>query len=340
VQWLSAQSAADAQTSKEDFMTKHLAQLAVMALVALGAGSAAAKYPEHPVRILVTIPPGGAPDIAARLVGQRLQETLGWTVVIENRTGANGNVAADAVAKATPDGYTLLLGADSLIAINPHIYPKMPFDSLKDLVPVTSIASNQFFLSVNPALPVKTFPEFIEHARKTKPPLAYASGGNGSQHQFGIEMLKQRAGIDLLHVPYRGGAPAGLATVAGETSVVLAGASNAPLLQSGQLRGLATTGKKRSPLFPDLPTIGEFYPGYEVTIWLGLFAPAGTPEPIVTTLRTEVQKALGQPELADKLNVTGALQPLLESPEGFAALIRQDYEKYGKLAKEIGIRIE
>jgi tripartite-type tricarboxylate transporter receptor subunit TctC len=337
---LSAQSAADAQTSKEDSMTKHLAHLAVMALVALGAGSAAAKYPEHPVRILVTIPPGGAPDIAARLVGQRLQETLGWTVVIENRTGANGNVAADAVAKATPDGYTLLLGADSLIAINPHIYPKMPFDSLKDLVPVTSIASNQFFLSVNPALPVKTLPEFIEHARRTKPPLAYASGGNGSQHQFGIEMLKQRAGIDLLHVPYRGGAPAGLATVAGETSVVLAGASNAPLLQSGQLRGLATTGKKRSPLFPDLPTIGEFYPGYEVTIWLGLFAPAGTPEPIVTTLRTEVQKALGQPELADKLNVTGALQPLLESPEGFAALIRQDYEKYGKLAKEIGIRIE
>jgi tripartite-type tricarboxylate transporter receptor subunit TctC len=325
---------------KEDSMTKHLAQLAVMALVALGAGSAAAKYPEHPVRILVTIPPGGAPDIAARLVGQRLQETLGWTVVIENRTGANGNVAADAVAKATPDGYTLLLGADSLIAINPHIYPKMPFDSLKDLVPVTSIASNQFFLSVNPALPVKTFPEFIEHARKTKPPLAYASGGNGSQHQFGIEMLKQRAGIDLLHVPYRGGAPAGLATVAGETSVVLAGASNAPLLQSGQLRGLATTGKKRSPLFPDLPTIGEFYPGYEVTIWLGLFAPAGTPEPIVTTLRMEVQKALGHPELAGKLNVTGALQPLLESPEGFAALIRQDYEKYGKLAKEIGIRIE
>jgi tripartite-type tricarboxylate transporter receptor subunit TctC len=340
VHWLSAQSAADAQTSKEDSMTKHLAHLAVMALVALGAGSAAAKYPEHPVRILVTIPPGGAPDIAARLVGQRLQETLGWTVVIENRTGANGNVAADAVAKATPDGYTLLLGADSLIAINPHIYPKMPFDSLKDLVPVTSIASNQFFLSVNPALPVNTFPEFIEHARKTKPPLAYASGGNGSQHQFGIEMLKQRAGIDLLHVPYRGGAPAGLATVAGETSVVLAGASNAPLLKSGQLRGLATTGKKRSPLFPDLPTIGEFYPGYEVTIWLGLFAPAGTPEPIVTTLRMEVQKALGQPELAGKLNVTGALQPLLESPEGFAALIRQDYEKYGKLAKEIGIRIE
>ena len=314
--------------------------LAPVGLAALAAQPAAAKYPDYPIRILVTIPPGGAPDIAARLVAQRLQETQGWTVVIENRTGANGNVAADAVAKAPPDGYTLLLGADSLIAINPHIYPKMPFDSLKDLVPVTSIATNQFFLSVNPSLPVNTFQEFIEYARKTKPPLAYASGGNGSQHQFGIEMLKQRAGIDLMHVPYRGGAPAGMATVAGETAVVLAGASNAPLLKSGQLRGLATTGRKRSPLFPELPTIGEFYPGYDVTIWLGLFAPAGTPEPILTTLRTEVQKALGQPELADKLNVTGALQPLTESPEEFSNLIRRDYEKYGKLAREIGVKVE
>jgi tripartite-type tricarboxylate transporter receptor subunit TctC len=321
-------------------MNRHLAWVALVALGLVVNGAALAKYPESPIRILVSIPPGGAPDIAARLVGQRLGEKLGWTVVIENRTGANGNVAGDAVAKAAPDGYTLLLGADSLIAINPHIYPRMPFDTLKDLAPVTSIASNQFFLSVNPSVPVKTFPEFIEYARKTKPPLAYASGGNGSQHQFGIEMLKRRAGIDLLHVPYRGGAPAGMATVAGETSVVLAGASNAPLLKSGQLRGLATTGKKRSPLFPDLPTIGEFYPGYDVTIWLGLFAPAATPEPILTTLRAEVQNALSQPELADRLNVTGALQPLLESPEEFAALIRRDHEKYGKLAREIGIKIE
>jgi tripartite-type tricarboxylate transporter receptor subunit TctC len=216
----------------------------------------------------------------------------------------------------------------------------MSFDPLKDLVPVASVATNQFFLSVNPSLPVSTFPEFVEYARKAKPPLTYASGGNGSQHQLGIEMLKQRTGIDMLHVPYRGGAPAGTATIAGETQVVLAGASNAPHLKSGQLRGLATTGKNRSPLFPDLPTIGEFYPGYELTIWLGLFAPAATPEPIVTTLRNEVRKALSQKEFADKLNVTGALQPLIDTPEEFSALIRRDYEKYGKLAKEIGIRIE
>src|SRR5215203_2154697 len=252
---------------------------AALALMSLSAGQATAQqYPTRPVKVLVTIPPGGAPDIAARLLAQRLTETMGQSFFIENRSGANGNVAAEATAHAEPDGYTLIMAADSLIAINPHVYSSMPIDMRKDLLPIASVASNQFFLAVNPSLPVKTVPELVEYARKQKPPLTYASGGNGSQHQLGIEMLKQRTGIDMLHVPYRGGAPAGLATVAGETSVVLAGASNAPLLKSGQLRGLATTGKKRSPLFPDLPIIGEFYPGYEVTIWLGLFAPAGTPE--------------------------------------------------------------
>jgi tripartite-type tricarboxylate transporter receptor subunit TctC len=321
-------------------MKKLLAAMFAAVLGAVVTTTAWAQFPNRTIKIVVTIPPGGAPDIAARLLAQKLTENLGQAVVVENRTGANGNVAGDQVAKSPPDGYTLLLGADSLIAINPHIYSKMTFDPLKDLVPVTSIATNQFFLAVNPSLPVKTFPEFIEYARKATPPLSYASGGNGSQHQLGIEMLKQRAGIDMLHVPYRGGNPAGTATIAGETQVVLAGASNAPHLQSGQLRGLATTGKKRSPLFPDVPTIGEFYPGYDVTIWLGLFAPAGTPEPVLTTLRNEVRKALGQKELADRLNVTGALQPLLASPEEFAALMRQDYEKYGKLVREVGVRIE
>jgi tripartite-type tricarboxylate transporter receptor subunit TctC len=321
-------------------MRQSLLRFVLIAVAALIATPAPAAFPEYTIKIVVTIPPGGAPDIAARLLAQRLSENLGQPVVVENRTGANGNVAGDQVAKSAPDGYTLLLGADSLIAINPHIYAKMSFDPLKDLVAVSSVATNQFFLAVNPGLPVRTLPELIAHARNAKPPLTYASGGNGSQHQLGIEMLKQRAGIDMLHVPYRGGAPAGTATIAGETQVVLAGASNAPHLKSGQLRGLATTGKKRSPLFPDLPTIGEFYPGYELTIWLGLFAPAATPAPILATLRNEVQKALAQPELAEKLNVTGSLQPLLASPAEFTALIRHDYEKYGKLAKEIGVRIE
>jgi tripartite-type tricarboxylate transporter receptor subunit TctC len=216
----------------------------------------------------------------------------------------------------------------------------MPIDMLKDLLPIASVASNQFFLAVNPSLPVKTVPELVEYARKQKPPLAYASGGNGSQHQLGIEMLKQRAGIDLLHVPYRGGAPAGMATVAGETQVVLAGASNAGLLQAGTLRGLATTGKKRSPMFPDLPSIGEFYPGYDLTIWIGLFGPPGLPEPIVTRLRNAVQSALAEPELVQKLNVTGKLEPLILTPAEFSDLIRRDYDKYRQLVADIGVKID
>jgi tripartite-type tricarboxylate transporter receptor subunit TctC len=306
----------------------------------LAANATAQQYPTRPVKVLVTIPPGGAPDIAARLLAQRLTETMGQSFFIENRSGANGNVAAEITAHAEPDGYTLIMAADSLITINPHVYDKMPIDMLKDLLPVASVASNQFFLSVNPSLPVKTVPELVEYARKAKPPLPYASGGNGSQHQLGIEMLKQRAGIDMLHVPYRGGAPAGMATVAGETMVVLAGASNAGLLKGGQLRGIATTGTKRSPLFPELPPIADFYPGYDLTIWLGLFAPPATPEPTVTKLRNEVQKILKEPEFAQKLNVTGALEPLILSPQDFSVLIQRDYDKYGKLVRDVGVKVQ
>src|SRR3954466_5235279 len=236
-----------------------VAALALASLLAGGAG--APQYPTRPVKGVVTIPPGGAPDIAARLLAQRLSETMGQSFFIENRSGANGNVAAEMTAHAEPDGYTLIMAADSLITINPHVYDKMPIDMLKDLLPVASVASIQFFLSVNPNLPVKTVPELVKYARKQKPPLAYASGGNGSQHQLGIEMLKQRAGIDLLHVPYRGGAPAGMAPVAGETRGVLAAPPTAALLRAGTLRGLATTGPKRSPLFPELPPIADYYPG-------------------------------------------------------------------------------
>jgi tripartite-type tricarboxylate transporter receptor subunit TctC len=301
---------------------------------------AQAPFPNRPIRILVTIPPGGAPDISARLVAQHLNESLGWSVVVENRPGANGNIAGEQAAKSAPDGYTLLLFADSGATINPHVYAKLPFDPLKDLVPVASVATNQFMLSLNPQVPAKTFQEFIEYARKTTPPLPYASGGNGSQHQLMMEMLKQRAKIDLLHVPFRGAAPATQATVAGDTKVLFSGSASAPLIQSGQLRAVATSGKKRAARFPDLPTIGEFYPGYAIDIWLGLFAPAGTPEPVVTRLRTEVHKLLSDPAFAKKLNVSGSLEPLVLPPADFSKLIQDDYTKYGAIVRQLGIKIK
>src|SRR5213079_2492302 len=219
-----------------------------------------------------------------------------------------GNAAAAETARAAPDGYTLLLAADSLIAINPHVYSKMPLDTLKDLTPISSLVSNQFVLSINPALPPKNFAEFIEFAKKANPPLAYASGGNGSQHQLTMEMLKARAGFDMVHVPYKGGAPATTATMAGEVAAMFSGTSSAPQIRAGRLRALAVTGSQRSALFPDLPTISDFYPGYEVTIWLGLFAAAGTPEAVLAKLHAEVNKALAESETRSKLAAAGGLE--------------------------------
>jgi tripartite-type tricarboxylate transporter receptor subunit TctC len=304
------------------------------------AASAFAQYPARPIKIVVTIPPGGAPDIAARIVGQKLSESFGQPVVIENRPGANGNTAAGEVARAPADGYTLLLGADSLITINPHLYARMPLDTLKDLAPVATLVANQFVLSVNPSLPVKSFPEFIEFARKSNPPLHYASGGNGSQHQLTMELLKARAGIDLVHVPYRGGAPATTATMAGEVAAMFAGTSSAPQVKAGRLRALATSGSRRSSAFPELPTIAEFYPGFENSIWLGLFGPAGMPEEVLHRLRSETRKALELPEVREKLHASGGLEPFVTSPEEFVALIRRDYERFGKLIKDVGIKAD
>ncbi|MEP6997381.1 MAG: tripartite tricarboxylate transporter substrate binding protein [Betaproteobacteria bacterium] len=312
----------------------------VVLLVALGAGAAFAQYPSRPIKLIVPIPPGGAPDIAARVIGQKLSELLGVPIVVDNHAGSNGNIAGDIVAKAPPDGYTLLLGQDSLVAINSHLYAKMPFDPLKDLAPVATVAANQFVFAVNPSLPVRNFQEFIEYARRTTPPLPYASGGNGSQHHLSMELLKQRAGIDLLHVPFKGGAPATLATVAGDTVAMFAGTSTATQIKAGKLRALAVTGARRSPEYPDLPTIGEFYPGYEVTIWLALFAPAGTPEPVLSRLRAAVARALAAPEVKEKLNSAGGVETFTTTPEEFAALIRSDYDKYGKIVKTTGIKLD
>jgi tripartite-type tricarboxylate transporter receptor subunit TctC len=315
---------------------------AVVSAVMWFPASAAAQspFPSRPIRILVTIPPGGAPDIVARLFGQQLSESLGWSVVVENRTGANGNIAAGEVVKSAPDGHTLLLGADSGITINPHVYSRLTFNPMKDLVPVASLVTNQFVMAAHPGLPVKTLPEFVAYAKKATPPLPYASGGNGSQHHLTMEMLMQRAGFKLLHVPFRGAAPAAQSTVAGDTKVLFSGTVSVPLIESGKLRGLATSGKKRSPRLPNLPTVSEFYPGIEVDIWLGLFAPAATPAPVVAKLHAEFNKLLSREDFANKLRTSGSLEPLLLSPQGFKDLIRADYEKYGKLVKALGIKLD
>ena len=335
-------------------------------------------YPSRPVKVVVPITAGGAPDIAGRLVAEQLSEALGQPFVVENRPGSNGNIGMELVAKAPPDGHVLALAADSMIVVNPHVYKKLPFDPLRDVVPVASVASNQFVISVNPKLPAKTLPEFVAYAKSASPPLSYGSGGNGSQHQLAMEHLKQLAGINLLHVPYKGAAPAVTAAISGEVAVLFSGSASSPHFKSGALRPLAVSGGRpfklsglNAPdlrplavsggrpfklfpdlrplavsggrpfkLFPDLPRVADFYPGFDVTIWVGLFAPAPTPAAIVERLHATVRQIMAQPGFAEKLNVSGSLEPLMLSPDEFAKRILDDHERYGRIVREIGVKLD
>jgi len=305
-----------------------------------GAAGSGQSYPSRPIKMNVTTLPGGAPDIVARVIGQKLSEVLGQPVVVENRPGSNGNIAADATAKAAPDGHTLMVCAEAQLVINPHLYAKMPFDPMKDLTPIATLVSNEFVLAINPALPARNLKEFVAFARNANPQLNYASGGNGSQHHLTMEMLKSRAGIQLVHVPYKGGTAAATAVVAGEVAAVFAGSSTAPQIKAGRLRALAVASAKRSAAFPDLPTIAEFYPGFSNSIWLAMCGPAALPEPVLTRLRTEVNKLLAQPDVREKFSTAGALEPYITTPVELAALIKSEYAKYGKVIKDIGAKLD
>ena len=314
---------------------------ALLAMLAMLASAAPGEpYPTRPIRLLVSFPPGGASDLIARTLGQPLSVRLGQPVVVENRPGSNGNLAGELAAHAAPDGYTLLLAPSSLVAVNPHLYAKMAIDPLKELLPVASLVVNELILAVNPALPVKNFQNFVALARAARPPLFYASIGNGSEHHLAMELLKQQAGIDLVHVPYRGGGPAAIGVMAGDVAAMFGGGSVAPLIQSGKLRGLAVTGQRRSHLLPELPPIAEFYPGYEMTIWQGLFAPVGTPAEIVQRLREDMSAVLAQPDIAEKLAAAGSGEPYVTTVSEFLARIRSDYARYGKLIKDAGLAVD
>src|SRR5438552_4398453 len=321
-------------------MRRSFFPLLFAALAALSLHDVFAQYPSRPIRLLVGFPPGGGPDIVARLLVPKLSEALGQPVVVENRVGGTGTIAGEAVAKSPADGHTLLVGHDGLFVINPHLYKQMPIDPLKDLVPVTSLVSNGFFMAVNPSVPARTFPEFIEYARRANPTLQYASGGNGSQHHLTMERLKARAGIDMIHVPYKGGAPATTATVAGEVAVMMSGTSTATQIKAGRLRALAFSGPQRSRVLPEVPTIAEFYPDFVMVQWYGLFAPAGTPEAVLARLRAEVNKALLLPDIRDKLTNAGGVEPWITTPEEFAVEIRNEYARYAKLVKDVGAKVD
>ena len=299
-----------------------------------------AQYPARPIRLLVPNPPGGATDTLARLYAPKLGEALGQPVIVDNRPGSNGNLASEAAARAAPDGHTLLLCADAQIVIGPHLYAKMPLDTMKDLEPVASLVNTQMILSVSPALPVKNLQEFLDYARRVQPPLAYASIGNGSQHHLVMEMLKARAGIDLLHVPFKGGGPATVALLAGDVTVMFGGNSVAGHIKSGRLRALAVAGKQRSSAYPELPRLSEVYPDLEVTPWIAVFAPVGTPTNILNRLRAETNRLLTDADMQQRVRNLGGLEPYVTTPEEFAALLRAEHAKYGQIVKAAGAKID
>jgi len=315
--------------------------LIVAATLACGAMAASAQtYPNRTIRLMLGLPPGGAADTVARLVARGLEEKLGQPVVVENRPGAGGNLVGQLVANAAPDGYTLLVGPDSLFVINPHLYANMPFDPFKSLVPVTPLISNYYALVVAAASPAKTLPEFIALAKRSNPPLFYASFGNGTQSHLGVEMLKQIAQFELNHVPYRGGPQAGVGVATGDAALTIGGGGVYPMIQSGQLRPIAVASREPIDELPGVPSVSQFYPAYELSSWQALFAPAGTPQAIVDRLRAATNEVTADKAFDGKLRATLSGKSFQATPEAFAAQIKRENEKYGALIKALKIKVE
>jgi tripartite-type tricarboxylate transporter receptor subunit TctC len=315
-------------------------QLCNILLVFLLVGAASAQdYPNRTVRIVVPFPPGGAPDLVGRTLANRLSERLGQPFVVENRTGAGGNIAAEAVAKAAPDGYTLLASSDGPLVINPNVYPSMPFDTLRDFAPISIAASAGLVLMACPSLPVSSLQDVLNLTQSRK--LTYASSGYGSSQHVAAELLKDSATIELTHVPYKGfGAAVGDAISCNIDLIFGAISTGIPHVRSGKLKPIAVTQPKRHPGLPDTPTFGEAgHPGVVIEAYMGLLAPAGTPRAIIDKLAIEVAAILAEKETAERL--TGAGLDLVRStPEQYAARIRADLVKYAKLSKALAAKAE
>ncbi|MGE0804955.1 MAG: tripartite tricarboxylate transporter substrate binding protein [Burkholderiaceae bacterium] len=315
---------------------------AAMAFAAagLGAGAAAQSYPSQPVRIIVPFQAGGLTDIVAREIGSRLGERLGTAVVVENRPGAGGNIGADLVAKAPPDGHTLLMGSIGTNAVNALIYRKMPYDSATAFAPISLVASGTLMLVVNPAVPAKDLKQLLSLARAEPGRLSYASGGNGASQHLAGELLKTMAGVDIVHVPYKGIAHGVTDLVAGQVSMTFDMATVLPYVKSGKLRPIAVANGQRSSSLPDVPTIAEAgLPGYEASAWYGLFAPAGTPAEIVRRLNSEVVGILKRPEVREKFISLGA-EPVGNSSEAFAAFIAAEVDKWRPIVKQAKMQMD
>lgn len=314
---------------------------ACLILAAAAFGAQAQEYPAKPVRVLVGVPPGGVTDLAARLVLPRVAETLGQTFVIENRPGAIGSLAGRVVATAPADGYTLLMGSSADMAIGPSLLRDLPHDTQKDFTGVAPVSSTAMTISAHPSLPANTIPELIRLAKAKPGSLAYASAGNGTVNHIVGEWFKNVAGVSITHVPYRGGGPATQDLLAGQVPLGMIAVSNAtPLVKAGKLKVLAVTSGKRVPFQPDWPTVAEAgFPDFHATVWVALFAPAGTPREVIARLNREVNAALKLPEIRERFNTQGA-EVTGGSPEDLNNLLRDDAARYARLIQQFGIKVD
>jgi tripartite-type tricarboxylate transporter receptor subunit TctC len=320
-------------------ITSAVCWAAVLVIAGSASAAFAQSYPNRPIHLVAGNPPGGATDMIARIIGPPLSERLGQNMVIDHRPGANGSISAEVTAAAKPDGYTLLYANTSTVVINPHIYTKWKLKPLEDLVPVATTITNQLVLAANPsAVPANDLRGFVEFMKGKS--LFYASIGNGSQHHLAMEMLKQRSGMDLTHVPYKGGGPASIAVIAGENAVMFGGTSAVQHINSGKLKAIAVTGKRGWATLPNVPGIDEVYPGYAVVLWHGIFAPKGTPQAVLDKLRTEINAVLAMPKVKEQLIKSGAGEPFITTPQQFADLMKSDHANYGKVIKELGFKVD
>lgn len=299
-----------------------------------------AAWPEKPITLIVPWAAGGSTDILARVLSEGLTQSLGQSVIVENRSGASGNIGTTFVARAKPDGYTLLVGSMSTHTMNQALYSNMPFDGVKDFTPIAELALVTNTMVVHPSVPATNLKEFIAYVKERPDTVAYASAGQGSTNHLSAALFEKAAGVKMMHIPYRGGAPAVLDTVAGRTQVLFsAGTQTLPHVQTGKLKLLAVTEEKRSPLLPDVPTVAETLPGYELSVWYGAFGPAGMPPELTARLNREINLILKRPDVIKKMGDMGVL--LTETtPEQFAQILTRDADKYGKLIKELGITAE
>ena len=300
----------------------------------------AAPYPDRPLRLVIPYAPGGPVDIVGRIVGMKLTESLGQQVIIDNRAGAGGNIALEIVAKATPDGYTLLMGANGPIAINPGLYSKMPIDTEKDLAAVSMVASSAMILVAHPSLPAHSVHDLIALAKRNPGGINYASSGTGSTAHLSSELFKSMAGVSMVHVPYKGAGPALTDLVGGQVQTMFTGISSTlPYVKSGKLRAIAVSSGQRLPILPDVPAVAEDLPGYEVVTWYGLFAPAGTPDAAIDRLQRTLARVFASVDAQNRLAALGA-DAHTNTPRQFALAIGKERAKWARIIRESGARAD